>query len=393
MKKLAVLVCVFITLIITKDACGMATEQIGSDKIDRPTCSQPSWPDGIVAVPRHPSRVYSMWCNGNEKFYFKSTDKEINQLIKDYCAARQRDYHIRFVSGTGKVKSFPRDRQEFEYNVCLNLPSGIFRHVQMEKDDEESAPVEPYLTIYIGKNLELPESIDLPKKVVVRCDIKGGKISSKAKRPKRDNYYCKVKYEDMSPVFNNATSLNIAWWDKGIDRSIELTTAGRGGAVKLRFSDQEIKRLYNKSSFLTLTTGNWLTKPAKTDPRLSVSSLSLDIKQAGEVIIPKIEYYYGRLLFEDGSPPFIKDWPWQGAGIMMDFAYAGSVELDKQGYFKLYFTDKQYQEVKGKKLQPNIYIPSYTEKNTSTAKQAFPFELLTKDKSKVKAFKIPYPGP
>ena len=44
-------------------------------------------PAGLVKILPHDSRVYSIWVNGNENFYFKSTPDELSELINLFSAA------------------------------------------------------------------------------------------------------------------------------------------------------------------------------------------------------------------------------------------------------------------------------------------------------------------
>src|SRR5690242_1671153 len=74
---------------------GMAGEQLGPDKWDQPTIAQPGWPKGIDELLRHRSRVYSIWVNGNEEFYFKATPTQINELLEKFGKARLRDHEVK----------------------------------------------------------------------------------------------------------------------------------------------------------------------------------------------------------------------------------------------------------------------------------------------------------
>ncbi len=80
MKKYAF--CLLIAAAFCNAAFGLATEEFGPDsQIGHPTTEQPGWAAGIVELPGHPSRVYSMWCNGGENFYFKASPDQINELV------------------------------------------------------------------------------------------------------------------------------------------------------------------------------------------------------------------------------------------------------------------------------------------------------------------------
>jgi len=70
-------------------------EQFGLDSVQgHPTGAQPDWPAGIVDLVRRESRVYSIWVNGNENFYFNASLDEINALIRLFSQTRMRDHEI-----------------------------------------------------------------------------------------------------------------------------------------------------------------------------------------------------------------------------------------------------------------------------------------------------------
>ncbi|MFP6895848.1 MAG: hypothetical protein VCA38_04545 [Roseibacillus sp.] len=72
----------------TQAGFGLATDRIGADRAQRhPTHPQPGWAAGLVKILQHDSRVYSIWVNGNENFYFKSTPDELSELINLFSAA------------------------------------------------------------------------------------------------------------------------------------------------------------------------------------------------------------------------------------------------------------------------------------------------------------------
>jgi hypothetical protein len=109
-------------------------------------------------------------------------------------------------------------------------------------------------------------------------------------------------------------------------------------------------------------------------------------------IVGRPQFYYGRILFEDGKPPKLDPLPWPGAEIEISFSYAGNPRIDGKGFFKVFFTEEQYKKVLANKERKNIYIPSYTKKNNSSAKHIFPVSVLTKNKNKPGVVKIPRPA-
>jgi len=148
--------------------------------------------------------------------------------------------------------------------------------------------------------------------------------------------------------------------------------------------------LRSGKSWLTVTVGNWLTEAKNTDTRYPAELLSSEKEKAAPLKIPRLSFYYGRLLFEDGSPAVLDRPPWPGAEIFVDFPYAGSGHLDKQGYFQVFFEPEQLEQLKSRKPGRNIYVPR-PEQGSSTATETFPADLLSRDKGQAGVLKIPKP--
>jgi len=96
-KHIAIIVAVGI-LGLCKSSYGLAFEHIGPVTA-HPVVSQADWPQGIVGIPRHLSRVYSIDVNGNENFYFKCKVDEINELLAIFAKTRMRDHVVRIEPG------------------------------------------------------------------------------------------------------------------------------------------------------------------------------------------------------------------------------------------------------------------------------------------------------
>ena len=394
MKTYQLLAAVLVLLGCARSGYGLAEERIGPDRDQSfPTVQQPGWPAGMIEIVRHDSRVYSMWCNGNDNFYFKAAPDQIGQLVNLYCATRLRDHVIIIKKGKGEARTFHGDK--IDYNVNLNYLGGIALFMTREKGEAET--YEPTLTIFADpadgqgfwKKIALPDSVILINETA-NCPLK-----SKATKPKRKVWFSRVRFDDSTPAadFETGVSTKVTLWEKNVKAGIQLGQIDREGGFHAAFSDKEIADLKAGKSWLTLTVGNWLTEARKDHPKLSVEKLSLDKQTVQPVTIAKPGYYYGRVLFEDGSPPILVPAPWPGAAIQVDFPYAGMPQIDPEGYFKVYFTKEQYEKLKADKVRKNIYIPSYEQKNSSTAQFEFPASKLSRDKRKAGVVRIPFPGP
>jgi hypothetical protein len=97
-------------------------------------------------------------------------------------------------------------------------------------------------------------------------------------------------------------------------------------------------------------------------------------------------FYYGRVLFEDGTPPVLDRSLWKGADIWVDFSFNGPARPDSEGYFKVTFTPEQFEQMKAQKPRNYIYVP-----NRAGAIESFPFDLLSTDKAKAGVVRIAKP--
>lgn len=368
---------------------GLAFEQIGPDT-DHPTVSQPDWPQGIVEIPRHQSRVYSIDVNGNTNFYFKCTVDQINELLSFFGKAGMRDHIVRIRPGTEKARTF--GGEEIEYNVRLQIVGGIVLFMTRE-EQREGLPLEPELTILTGDDAAILKKLKWPENVIVESEIPGLSVNSDNKRPKRDVYYARLEFEDGSPPVEFVKNRSrITLWRQKEANGISVGSVNNKGYSTIQLSEKELASLKDGTSWLTITIGNWLVEARRTDQRLPVEMLTQEKEQAQAVKVKQLAYYYGRLLFEDGSPPFLDSPPWwPGVEINIDFPYAGSASFDSEGYFKVYFTSDQYEEAKARKARRNIYIPDHKERGHASALWVFPVSLLSQDKAKAGVVKIPKP--
>lgn len=362
---------------------GMATEQIGPDR-DHPTVAQPDWPKKIVTLPRHPTRVYSVWVNGREDFYFKADLSRVNELLALFSEARLRDHEVWIRTGKPVVQSFKKD--VIDYNVHLEILAGIA--LAMGGGDDRP---EPRLTIYVDD--AVPAGLlTLPDNLIVHSDIPEVARNSTITKPARQTWCGKVQFEgnDAAKGMQPGIRTQISLWEAPYDDEIKLATVDREGRFAASFSAVEMAQLKSGQSWLTITVGNWLTEAKKSDPIFPVDKLG-DQNTAKAVTVSAPQFYYGRILFEDGRPPKLEPPPWPGARITLSFPYAGMVEPDEEGYFKVFFTQEQYDKAAADKPQKNIYIPNPSEHGSATARVAFPVELLSRDKARAGIVRVPRP--
>jgi len=393
MKKHIAIIAAVGILGLCRSSYGLTTEHIGPVTA-HPVVARQEWPKGIVGIPRHMSRVYSTQGGfGNEDFYFKCKVDEVNELLAIFAKARMRDHVVRIEPGVKKASTF-FSKEEIEYNVQLQIVSGIALSLAGGRRRDE-LPLEPRLTILTGDDDgALVKRLKWPRNVIVESKIRGVSINKDRKKPKRDVYYGLCEFADGSPPVEFVKGVNsrITLWEQKEPNGIGLGRIDNRGYCRLLFSDAELEDLKKGKTWLTITIGNWLVEAARTDMRLPVEMLAKGKdKDARPIKVTAPSYYYGRLLFEDGSPPVLDPPPWPGAEIMVSFPYCGQADFDAQGYFKLAMTAEQFELLLKRKEQRNIYVPDLIRKGRSRGEYTFPADLLSRDRAKAGVVKIPRP--
>ena len=392
MRKIAACwTCLFL-LGVCETGYGLATEEIGPDSvIGHPTAPQTEWPEGIVMLPRHPSRVYSIWVNGNEDFYFEATPEQVDELLTLFSKARMRDHEVRIVRYEKPAQMLMK-QDSIEYNASLQILSGIALSVSRREATGDTC--EPRLTIYARDDVSWINQLKLLDNIILHSNVEGVTLKSNESKPKRLPWYGKVQFTGVIPSADSLHLLTqITLWENNDLPGFKVAHADREGFFNVALSDVELKELRKGRAWLTVTVGNWLTNAKRSDPRFPAGLLAASKEQMTALSILYPALFYGRILFEDGSAPILNPEPWPGAQITVDFPYAGIASIDSQGYFGAYFTDEQYEKATRDKGRKNIYIPDYTRKGGATARFVFPVGLLSQDKAAAGVVRIPRPAP
>jgi len=118
--------------------------------------------------------------------------------------------------------------------------------------------------------------------------------------------------------------------------------------------------------------------------------------QSTKITVRANKLYYGRMLFEDGSPVVIKPEPWPGAKTRIECMGEDGTskprvgDIDDEGYFKIYLSQKQFQQLQSGKTWFEVLIP-YTDKKTYHGEDVFAYDLLATDKAKAGVARIARP--
>jgi hypothetical protein len=366
-------------------------EEIGPDSvIGHPTTSQAEWPEGIVTLSRHPSRVYSIWVNGNEDFYFQATPEQVDELLALFSKARMRDHEVRITRYEKAAQTLVK-QDAIEYNVSLQILSGIALSVCRREATGNTR--EPRLTLYARDDVAWINRLKLSDDIILQSDVAGVTLRSNRSKPKRSSWHGQLQFAgSASPADATYLVAQIALWQNDDLPGLKVSIADPKGFFNVALSGAEFKDLREGRIWLTVTVGNWLTNAKRNDPRVPADLLAPSQEQTKAFSVPLPALYYGRILFEDGTPPVLNPEPWPGAQIRLVFPYAGMAFPDAQGYFSTYFSPEQYEKAKSDKEGASILIPECGLTERSTARFIFPVGLLSQEKATAGVVRIPRPS-
>jgi hypothetical protein len=218
-------------------------------------------------------------------------------------------------------------------------------------------------------------------------------VQQEAKQVRR-LYYGRVLFDDESPAVVPSLRLkpSITKWYADAAEGKRIVTIEDDGYFVAPISDEDMERLISGDCWLTVHFANdpWKQDVSKDDQRFPVELLGAERDKAGTVTIARPPIYYGRILFDDGTPPVLDPEPWPGANIHMDIPFE-STDVDDEGYFCVYFSDKQLEKLKARGAKFGIYCPKYEERHVSGQVAKFPVELMSTDKSKAGIVEIHKP--
>jgi hypothetical protein len=269
------------TLLLPSQAFGLGMEQFGSAlEIGHPSAEQPGWPAGMVKVVDHNSRIYSIWVNGGEIFYFKANSRELLELVQLFSEMRLRDHVIIIKPGPHRTKSF--DGGAIVCNVTLEHAGSLAHAIEQRRGSVET--FEPTLVIYVDPDASRDwwEKVPIADHLCIKSEVEGWPIANAVEPPKRSLQFAKLAFKDAQPKldFRDWRKVSVTLWDDAEQPGIPLGHVSPHGEYRVALSEDELKQLQTGETWLTLTVGDHLVKPRPTDFKLGANYLVSDPEQA-----------------------------------------------------------------------------------------------------------------
>lgn len=137
-------------------ASPMGEEELGN----KPVSAQPGWAGGVVDAVNLESRVYRVWVNGNESFFFRGKTADLNRALAKFAAIRSEGLEIVLLPSRGGTRTFDGSAVDCDWE--LKVPSGIYLSMGRREKGTRVFTTRPTLTVSLGsRRLEL-ETIEIP---------------------------------------------------------------------------------------------------------------------------------------------------------------------------------------------------------------------------------------
>jgi hypothetical protein len=130
---------------------------------------------GIMPVINDKARIYSVWCNGQEQFYYKGGVKELNAALANFAKVEAKHHVVTLRAGPGTVKPFTGAAMSYDWS--MQVLGGIAGG--MAKNDPKDVVWQrwPVLTIQVTKDIDLSK-LRVPRGVTLRV-VPGGDAAAR----------------------------------------------------------------------------------------------------------------------------------------------------------------------------------------------------------------------
>ncbi len=146
---------------VASESWGLGQEAIGND----PVPENEEWSRGVVDAVNLPSRVYSVWVNGDEHFCYRGDTAALTEALRTFAAIESKVREVILRPGPGEIRTFDGDRIPCDWR--LQVPSGIY--LGMARLERGTSVFVKYATMTVfvsGDNVER-EKLQIPKGITI----------------------------------------------------------------------------------------------------------------------------------------------------------------------------------------------------------------------------------
>ena len=167
MRRLCLIAAIVVAIfgqLSAQNVFALATEEIGNAPISE--LNYTNW-KGIVPLVNDKARVYQVWVNGNENFYFKGNTKALNAALSAFAKVEVKNHVVVLRPGPIERRSI-RDKTLIQFNWELHVIGGIAASRATDDIEDLEWQKYPVLTIYIGGDIDL-DKLEIPNGVTLHA--------------------------------------------------------------------------------------------------------------------------------------------------------------------------------------------------------------------------------
>ena len=126
MRRLCLIAAIVIAIfgqLSAQKAFALATDEIGNKPLSELNYTE--W-KGIMPIVNDKARVYQVWVNGNESFYYKGVTKQVNAALATFAKVEVKNHVVVLRPGPVERSSI-RDKTPISFNWELHVIGGIAR--------------------------------------------------------------------------------------------------------------------------------------------------------------------------------------------------------------------------------------------------------------------------
>ncbi len=226
------------------------------------------------------------------------------------------------------------------------------------------------------------------------CELRAGQETTVGEQnAAKKTWYGRVLFDDGAPAVSESplhtfTIVGAETW----------ATVDSNGYFVALISDESMERLKSGQASLSVGLARrhsflGVEQQGKVFP---VELLSSQRDKAGTVTISRPQLYYGRILYEDGTPAVPPAAPWPGAQVWIRLRYTpatsadGGVterlsDVDNEGYFTAHLTDELLERIRNGQVQMEVLHPSYENARESSPIGQYPSEMLARERGSARS--------
>lgn len=147
---------------MTVEAFGLAEETIGNRPLHE--INYRDW-QGIMPLVNDPHRVYRIWVNGNEHFYYRGDTAALNRALREFAALKVGARELILRPGPAGTKTFKGVPVPYDWQ--LHIRGGISRGMALKEAGTNVFEKYPTMTVFVGEGKIDLGRIRVPKGVTV----------------------------------------------------------------------------------------------------------------------------------------------------------------------------------------------------------------------------------